>query len=471
MNDLRALPPGPRRALPLAALVALRRDPLALLTRLARRHGDIAYVRLGGRPVYLLSHPDLVREVLVEQHRSFVKGEALRRARTLLGDGLLTSEGALHLRQRRLIQPAFHRERIAGYAETMSAYAGRAAAAWADGDTVDIADEMLRLTLAIAGKTLFDAEVEGDAAAVGAAMDELMRRFGLLMLPFGPLIEGLPIPPARRIRHARATLDAVIARLIAERRAGGDRGDLLSMLLLAQDEEGGAGMGEALVRDEVMTLFLAGHETTAAALSWAWLLLARHPEAQARLEAEVDTALGDRLPAAGDLERLPYTRAVLSEAIRLYPPAWVIGRQAVAPATVGGYSIPPGATVLMSPWVIHRDGRFYREPQRFDPGRWLELPAPARPRLAYFPFGAGPRMCVGESFAWMEGTLALATIARRWRLQLAPGQPVTPRPAVTLRPGGDTRVLLERRRPGAAPSEVGAGAPADAGCAVNARAV
>lgn len=447
---------------PLQMALAMRSDPLGLLTSLARQHGDIADLSIGRRRVLLLSHPELVREVLVTQQRSFVKGEGLQRARALLGQGLLTSEGAQHLRQRRLVQPAFHRERIAKYATVMSGATERASAGWRDGTQIDVAHEMMRLTLAIAGKTLFDADVERDAEHVGRALDELMGLFGLLMLPFGPLLERLPIGPGRRMRAARARLDAVIGRLIAERRATGDRGDLLSMLLSAQggDSDGG-GMSDQQVRDEAMTLFLAGHETTASALSWTWYLLAQHPEVERRLHAEIDRALGGRTPTMDDVAQLPFTRAVFSEAIRLFPPAWVIGRQAIAPVMVGGYAIPSGTTVLVSPYVIHHDARFFPDPERFDPARWLHE-GPERPRMAYFPFGAGTRMCVGEGFAWMEGTLVLATIARQWQLRLAPHAHVRPRPAVTLRPGGAIPMQLIARQ--AAPTHGGVPTPTNGGC-------
>ena len=433
---------------PLQFLLAMRRDGLGTLTQLAQRHGDIAVTTIGRRQIVLLSHPDLVREVLVTQQRCFVKGEALQRARSLLGRGLLTNEGELHLRQRRLIQPAFHRERIASYATAITRLSEHACAGWQPGMSIDIADEMMRLTLAIAGKTLFGADVADDAESVGAALDDLMGMFGMLMLPFGSLLECLPLGPGRRMRAARARLDRVIARMIDERRAGGDRGDLLSMLLLAQDSTGdGAAMTDQQVRDEAMTLFLAGHETTASALSWAWYLLSQYPEAERQMHAEIDTVLGGRSAAAltmEDLAQLRYTRAVFSEAIRLFPPAWVIGRQAITSATIAGYTIPQGSTVLMSPYVIQRDARFFPNPERFEPERWLHED-PARPRLAYFPFGAGTRMCIGEQFAWMEGTLVLATIARDWQLQRSATTPVIPRASVTLRPQGVLPMQLVRR--------------------------
>ncbi len=437
--------PSVARFLGFQMALLMRGDALEMLSRLVQSHGDIATVKAGSQQLVLLSHPDLARVLLVTEQRSFVKGEALQRARSVLGNGLLTSEGDVHLRQRRLVQPAFHRERIAAYAETMSQYSEQAALRWHAGER-DMAREMAQLTLAIAGKTLFDAEVGDDAQAVGHALDELMGAFGLLMLPFSSQLERLPIPPMRRIRRARATIDNVIARLIAERRAEGARGDLLSTLIFAQDsEQGGEQMDDQQLRDEAITIFLAGHETTANALSWAWYLLARNPEAEARLHAEVDTLLGDRLPSADDFPHLTYTRAIVAETLRLYPPVWIFGRRAIAPVTIGDQLIPIGTTVMISPWVLHHDPRFFPDPERFLPERWLSEEMAQRPPTAYLPFGGGVRMCIGERFAWMEGVLILATLARRWSFRLRDGQVVVPRPAMTLRPRGGMPMLFTRR--------------------------
>lgn len=434
-------PPAARRASPISFLLALRRDPLALLERLAREQGDLARLRVAGREVLLLSHPDLARELLVERHRDFAKGRALQRARRVLGDGLLTSEGAAHLRRRRMLQPAFHRERVAGYAATMAACAERAADGWRDGERLDVSHAMAALTLEVAGLTLFGARLTDEAARVSAALDDLMGMFGLLTLPFGERLLRLPIPAAGRLRRAERDLDAVIARLVAERLDTGDAGDMLSMLLYAGDASGEP-LSPEQVRDEALTLLLAGHETTAAALGWAWHLLAEHPQAEARLHAELDALEGRPLGQA-DLPRLPYARAVLAEAIRLYPPAWVVGREALTPTRIGGADVPAGATVLVSPWVMQRDARFFADPLRFDPGRWLGEQASGG--AAYMPFGAGPRKCIGESFAWMEGVLLLATLARRWRLRPAEGRAARPQPSVTLRVRGGLTMLAERR--------------------------
>jgi len=442
-----AHPPGPRRLVPALDALRMGRDPLAFLSALAR-YGDVARVPLGSETLYLLNHPDLVRDVLVTNHRNFHKGRGLERAKLLLGEGLLTSEADFHLRQRRLAQPAFHRQRIAAYGTTMAAYAAKRCDGWRAGAATDVHAEMMALTLAIVGKTLFDADVEHEAGEIGAALTTTFASFHFgFFLPFGELLERLPVPPTLRFRRARARLDATIYRLIEERRhSGTDHGDLLSMLLLAQDTEGdGGGMTDVQLRDEAMTIFLAGHETTANALTWTWYLLSCHPETEARFHAEVDSALGGRLPTADDLGALPYTRRVLAESMRLYPPAWILGRRALAPFEANGYTIPARAIVLMCQYVMHRDARWFPEPDRFDPERWTPERQAARPKFAYFPFGGGPRVCIGEQFAWMEGIIGLATIAQRWRLRLVPGHPVALQPIITLRPKFGMRMIPEPR--------------------------
>ncbi|MEJ7809508.1 MAG: cytochrome P450 [Gemmatimonadaceae bacterium] len=444
------LPPGPRRRFPGQLMYMLNRDRLTFLRELAT-YGDVAHVKLGPQQLFLLGHPDLVKEVLVTQNRNFTKGRGLERAKRLLGEGLLTSEGDFHLRQRRLAQPAFHRERVAGYAQVMAAYAHRTQARWQDGATLDAAEEMMGLTLAIAGKTLFDADVEGEAGEIGEALTAALELFSLALFPFAEVMDKLPLPWTRRFNRARARLDATIYRIIASRRASGeDRGDLLSMLLLAQDTEGDGGrMTDEQLRDEVMTILLAGHETTANALAWTWYLLSRHPEAEAALHAEVDAVLlgadgAPRLPTMADLPRLPYARAVFAESLRLYPPAWVVGYRAIGDCEIGGYHVPARSLCVMSQFIIQRDPRWFPDPERFDPGRWTTEHA-ERPRFAYFPFGGGPRQCIGEQFAWAEGILALATIAREWSLHVAPGHDVTPNPVFTLRPKDGVPVTVHRR--------------------------
>jgi cytochrome P450 len=441
------LPPGPKPIVPGANLFALRRDPIGFLMKLAKEYGDLAYFKLGQQPVFLVNNPDYIRDVLVTHNKNFMKGEGLQRAKRLLGEGLLTSEGEFHLRQRRLAQPAFHRQRIAGYAATMVEYAARMRDEWRPGETRDVAREMMRLTLAIAGKTLFDAEVEGEADEIGTALTTTFEMFNRVMMPFAQVLDRLPLPSVKRFQRAKERLDATIYRIINERRASGeDRGDLLSMLIAARDVEGdGSGMTDEQLRDEAMTIFLAGHETTANALTWTWYLLSQHPEVEARFHAEVDEVLNGGLPSAEDFPRLRYTEMVLAESMRMYPPAWTIGRRALGDYSLGGYVIPARSILLTSQYVTHHDPRYFPEPFRFDPERWTPEAKESRPKFSYFPFGGGPRVCIGESFAWMEGALVLATMAQKWRLLLAPGHQVELQPLVTLRPKHGMKMIFERR--------------------------
>jgi cytochrome P450 len=431
---------------PGTTLVEFRRDPPGFLARLARDYGDAVRFQLPGQPVILFNHPDLIRDVLVTRARSFAKGRGLERTKLLLGDGLLTSEGDLHLRQRRLVQPAFHRERVAAHGSTMVRAADARTSVWQDGATVDVQHEMMTLTLAIVGRTLFGAEVEREADTVRGAIETALKTLTIATLPFAERLDWLPLPHMLRFRRARKRLDDIIYRLIQERRAGGERGDLLSLLLTAQDAEGdGGGMTDRQLRDEAMTLLLAGHETTANALTWTWFLVSQHAAVEQRLHEELERTLGGRPPTADDLSNLPYTRRVLSEAMRLYPPAWVVGRRAISDCEVGNHAVPSGALVFVSQWVTHRDHRFFTDPERFDPERWTPEATAARPKFSYYPFGGGPRVCVGEQFAWMEGVLVLASLARRWRLRLVPGHPVVPQAIVTLRPKFGMRMTLHRR--------------------------
>jgi cytochrome P450 len=441
--------PGPRQRHPGEFALATMRRPLEHFASLARTYGDVAGFHIAGQPIVLVSDPDLIRDVLVTHGRTFHKGRGLERAKMLLGEGLLTSEDDLHLRQRRLAQPAFHRARIAAYADTMATYAASRSERWRDGQTLDVSREMAAYTLAVVGKTLFDADIEGEAHEIGDALAAAIAAFNFSVLPFGELLVKLPLPMTIRFRRGRARLDATIYRLIAERRASGeDRGDLLSMLLLAHDTEGdGSGMSDLQLRDEAMTLLLAGHETTANLLAWAFHLLGENPDAEAKLHAEVD-ALGSHSLGADDLARLPYARAVLAETMRLRPPAWIVGRRAMTEYTLGEHLLPARTIVLMSQWIVHRDPRWWPEADSFCPERWLPGGSaldPSRPKFAYFPFGAGTRICIGEQFAWLEGILALATIARRWKLRLAAGATVVPQPIVTLRVRGGLRMTAHAR--------------------------
>jgi len=443
----RPYPAGPTARYPFQFLVEVARNPLAMMIAMQRDYGDIAYYKIGPQHLFLFNHPDLIRDVLVTNQKNFHKSRGLERAKRLLGNGLLTSEDEFHLRQRRLAQPAFHRQRITAYATTMVDFADRTRSSWTDGRTVDMHIEMMRLTLGIVAKTLFDADVDSEAAEIGNAMTQAFESFNYAMLPFTEYLEKLPLPAVRRFNAARDRLDKTIFRLIGERRASGeDRGDLLSMLLLAQDTEGdGTGMSDAQLRDEALTIFLAGHETTANALTWTWYLLSQNPEAEARLHAELSSALGGRRPTFDDLPNLPYTRMVLSESMRLYPPAWAIGRRALKSFLAREYEIPAGSVVLMSQYIMHRDERFFPDPERFDPERWTAEAQAQRPKFSYFPFGGGARVCIGEQFAWMEGILLLATIAQQWQMRLVPGHPVDLQPLITLRPRHGMKMTLSSR--------------------------
>jgi len=438
-----------RNRFPGEQLLRSRGNLIRNIELMAASDPDLAVARaLTGRTILLASHPDLAREVLTGHPRSLRKGLGLQRTRFVLGNGLLTSEGEFHLRQRRLAQPAFHRERIARYAEEMVARTEVVASSWRDGQSLDLARAMHQLTLDIVGRTLFGVDLQGRAAELGKALTAVLDSFSIWLILFGERLYDLPIPRMRRAKQAVPALDAAIYAIIEEhRRAGRDQGDLLSMLMAARDAEGdGSGMTDAQLRDEVMTLILAGHETTANALAWTWWFLAQHPEIDARLAAEVRDACGDRPITMADLPNLPYTRAVFSEAMRLRPPAYATSREVIEPIVLGGQAIPIGAQVVVSPWVTQRDSRWWTEPLRFDPDRWLAPRAEPNHRHAYFPFGGGTRVCIGDQFAWTEGILVIAALVRRWRFRLTvPATAVRPQAAVTLRPAPGIPVVCERR--------------------------
>jgi cytochrome P450 len=442
------LPPGPSRSILSILTYRPARDPLAFFSGLAARYGDVVHARMGPEHAFLINEPALIRDVLVTNQRFFRKGRALERSKRLLGDGLLTSEDPFHVRQRRLLQPAFHRDSVAAYGLTMTEFADRARSRWEDGSTIDVAQEMTRLTLGIVGKTLFGADVEAQAKDVGQALTAVLESFWTMMLPFADILEHLPVPVLRRSRAARARLDKMMYSMIAERRASPeDRGDLLSMLLLAQDaEEHGRGLTDAQVRDEAMTIFLAGHETTANALAWMWYLVSGAPDVETRMHDEIDRVLAGRLPTLADIPSMPYVERVITEAMRLYPPAWMIGRRAIAEQPLGDYVLPARALVLLSPYVTQRDARYFPDAERFLPDRWTPEFREALPSFAYFPFGGGARRCIGESFAWMELVLVASTIAQRWSIRVVPGHPVVPQPLMTLRFKHGLKATVEKRR-------------------------
>ncbi len=428
-------------------ILRMTRERLELLRHMAAEYGDVSQLMLGKQRIVMLTHPDDIRDVLVTNQRMFRKGQALERAKVLVGEGLLTSEGEHHLRQRRLVQPAFHRARIGAYASAMTGAAMSRQSRWSDGELLDANRAMMHITLDIVAATLFGADVGAESSEIGEALDDVFEAFTIGYGPLTPLLDILPTARRRRFAAGKRRVDATIDRIIAQRRQSGeDTGDLLSMLLHATDTEGdGTGMSDQHLRDEAITLFIAGHETTANALTWTWLLLARSPDAERALHAEVDQVLGDRLPTMDDLPALPMTRAIVAESMRLYPPAYIVGRRAMEPYAVGGFDFPARTIFLAPQFIVHRDPRWWPDGEQFKPERWLDAEATAsRPKMAYFPFGAGTRICVGEQFAWMEAMLVLATLARRWRVRVDGPDPEL-EPIITLRPKGGLPARLEKR--------------------------
>jgi cytochrome P450 len=423
-------------------LPEFRGDRLGFLVRTARQYGGVARFGLRRRSVFLVTDPAAVKRVLQDNADNYGrKTRSLAALRETIGDGLLTTTGPAWWRNRRLMQPAFHKQRLGGFAGTIAEaaedFAARATRLAAAGAPFDLVPELARLTLRILGRCLFDRELTDEADAVGGAVQVVLHHTIEKLGSLIPLPGLVPTPKNLRFRRALRALDRVVLSLIEERRRGAgaaERGDLLTMLVSARDEETGEGLGDRQLRDEVMTLLLAGHETTAMALSWTFYLLSLHPGVRRRLEDELAAALAGRAPALDDLPRLPYTRMVIEEAMRLYPPAWVITRSATGADELGGFAIPAGDMVLLSPYVTHHDPSLWEDPEGFDPERFAPGAEGGRPRYAYYPFGGGPHLCIGAGFAMMEATIVLATVAQRLRLDLEAGRPVAIEPLVTLRP-------------------------------------
>jgi cytochrome P450 len=432
-----------------------RQNAVESMRESAQLYGDLVHYTIFGRHIYQLNHPELIEDLLVRDAGKHHRGLVMQRAKIVLGEGLLTSEEPLHMRQRRLAQPAFLRQRIAAYGEVIGRNAAGISQSWVSGAVRDVHGDMLELALGIVGKCLFDLDVRSqqEVKKVSAAVDAFMGFFPLAILPFSEQIQRLPLTAMKRIRKGQADLDAMIYGMIAERRRSpGDRGDLLSMLLEAVDTEGSTGrMSDQQVHDECLTIMLAGHETTANALSFGLWLIAKYPEVQARVHDEARDVLGDRAATADDYARLPYATQLFSETLRLYPPVWVIARTCVQPYEIAGYAIAKGAILLASQFVVHRDSRFYPDPLRFDPERFAKDGVKSRPRFAFFPFAAGSRQCIGEGLAWMEGVLSLATIVRDWRLTTPHGAEaeIALNPAISLRPKFGVPLVVERRVSGA----------------------
>jgi cytochrome P450 len=440
------LAPGPKGTPILGVMSEFSRDTFGFIER-CRDYGDVVRMRFLYMTAYFLYHPDDIEYVISTNAKNFIKSRNQRSPlfQRLVGNGLLTSEGEVWKRQRRLAQPAFHRQRINAYADTMTDYAERMISTWQDGDVRDIHRDMMRLTLEVVVKTLFNADVSADADKVGRVLSRIVTPFAGQATLKWILDNRLPTATHRLFNQDAREIDAIVYRIIDERRRSGqDEGDLLSMLLKAHDEDGSE-MSNKQLRDEVMTIFLAGHETTALTLSWAWYLLAQNPEAERKFHTELAEVLGGRLPTMEDLARLKYTEMIAKECMRLYPPAYALGREAVEECEIGGFRVPAGAQVFMFQWSTQRDARFFAQPKEFQPERWTEEFTNSLPKYAYFPFGGGPRACIGNYFAMMEIVLLLATIGQRFRFSLVPDHPVSLMPAMSLRPKDGIRAVVEHR--------------------------
>jgi cytochrome P450 len=442
-----AFPPGPKAHLLVGNLAEFRKNPLDFFTDCARRYGDIAHYRILNVSVFLLNHPDLIEDVLSGDYRNFTKGRIMRANRSMLGNGLILNEGADWLRQRRLIQPAFHRDRIAAYADVMVAFTQRLVDTWQDGEIRDILSEMKRLTLEIIAKTIFDVDVSSQASMVGQALQIFLEEFAAQTASGLLIPERIPTPGNLRLRKAARRMDAMVYRMIQQRRSSGrPHNDLLTLLLEARDERGDR-MNDQQIRDEVMNILLAGHETTALALVWTWYLLAKNPEVENRLHAELDRVLSGRSPEFTDIPNLPYTDWVLKEALRLYPPVWCLTRVALHDGEIGGYALPAGTSLSVSQWVMHHDPRYFDDPEEFKPQRWENNLSKRLPAFVYFPFGGGPRRCIGYPFAMTEAVLIIAALASKFRFSLAPGHPVVPWPSITLNPKNGLKMRIDRKTP------------------------
>ncbi len=428
-------PPGFQRNLLWFALRKFRpANPIFLFQHLAETYGDIVHYKLGHHHIVFLNHPDYIREVLVVQNDNFIKERTVQRTKMLLGEGMITSEGNIHRAQRIAAQPAFHRQRISEYAEVIVEEAVRMRDSWRAGQQRDIAADMMHLTLNIVARTLFATDLREEVYELAAAINRIMGLYNfLVMLPLAEWLVHVRPPGLAAFVRARNRIDAVVYRMIdAHLRRGRDHGTLLDMMLAAtqvNDPE-----SRQALRDQVITIFLAGYETVANALSWTWYLLSQNADCERSFHAELDCVLGGRAPNAENVPRLRCTESVMAESLRLYPPAWAMGRYARNDFALGDYFLPARTTVLISQFVTHRDPRFFPDPLRFDPHRFSTEEKARRMKFTYFPFGAGARQCIGESLAWMEGVLILATLAQKWKLQLVPGHRVEPQPLITLRP-------------------------------------
>lgn len=440
-------PPGPHsRFFGLGLHRASQRNPLGFMRQLAHDYGDIVYFKIGQQPIYLLNHPEHIKGVLSSHYANFLKGRGIVRRDSFLGEGMLTSEGNFHRQQRQLTKPAFDHGCFTGYAATMTKLAAECSESWRAGDTFDVLEAMRKITLPIASQTLFGTSVDADHERIIAAFRTLVNRFSSFRPLHTSSADQVPLINRRRQRRARAELETLVSRIIAERRHKEDgRGDLLSLLLSRTDVEDSRLSSDSQIRDEAITLFIGGFENVATTLTWTWYLLAQHPDIEKRLHKEVDSLLDGRLPTADDVPRLSYTRKVLEESMRIYPPVPRLVRTALRNYQLGAYTIPAGALVVVSQYLMHRDARYYPEPERFDPERWTPEAKAARPAYSFFPFGGGPRRCIGEGFAYMEGVLVLATLALQWKLSLTSNKPVELSATHFLHPKRTLTMKTERR--------------------------
>jgi cytochrome P450 len=462
-------PPGPSSRLPLNLFFDFLQDPLTVLHNLSKEYGDISHFKFGKHHIYLINNPDYIKDVLVNYENNFIKSRGLQLAKRILGEGLLTSEGELHRRQHQLIQPVFQQDEIPRYANIMTDYALNISSQWYDHATIDIHKEFMHLTLAIVSKTFFNVSIEeSEIKEIDQYVTTIIEHFNRARMPFAGIIEKVPLPSNIQFHHAKKHLDKIIYRIIDSHINSDNNGhnkqqngsyphkDLISLLLQGQadgymsvsenDEAANKSNNKVhniistskqQLRDNVMTIFLAGHETVANALTWTFYLLSQNPKQEKSLHDEIDSALYDNdrtVPTAKDISKLEYTQRVFAESMRLYPPAWAIGRQAIEDCKIGGYVIPAGSSILMSQYLMHHDPRYFPEPERFDPERWNPQEKAKRSRFSYFPFGGGIRSCIGETFAWIEGILVIASIARHWKMRIMPGHPIVLQPLVTLRP-------------------------------------
>jgi cytochrome P450 len=444
------MPDGLRMNLPLYILRRFFRptNPITLFEHMVKTYGNASSYRVFNTPIIFLNEPEWVQEILVTKAPQLTKERTQRRMKILLGEGLITSEGNFHMRQRRIAAPAFHRQRIQSYADIMARQGAILREQWQPGATLDITQEMMHLSLEVVARTLFATEVTPEVRSISDEVNVVMDLYTyLISLPRAEEYLHWPLPGFAKFRRARRRINTVMSEMIARRRANSeDRGDLLSMLLAARDtEDDGSGMTDEQLRDEVVTIFLAGYETMANALTWTWYLLSQNPEVEARFHAEIDSALNGRLPTLEDIPRLNYVERVLAESMRLFPPVWAMGRQAAEDMEVGPFFIPKGTMLYVSQYLMQRDPRYFPDPLRFDPDRFLPEQSASRPKFSYFPFGAGGRQCIGESFAWMEGTLLLATLAQKWKLRLVPGHRVDIQPKITLRQKHGMRMTVVPR--------------------------